>query len=76
MPLDMNSFPAMTMRVPDEIRSQPIEYLRGKVKDETVDYLIKKKCVTIEDFIQKQDKIAKKHKAKVNGYLMFGVENL
>ena len=72
----MNDFPAVTMRVPDEIRSQSIEYLRGKVRDETIEYLIKKKCVTIEDFIQKQDKIAKKHKAKVNGYLMFGVENL
>lgn len=60
-------------KVSEETRKQSIETL--KVRPETMEYLRKKGFKTIDDIIDKQDKIPKKYRGNIYAYLMFGLED-
>lgn len=64
---------AIVYKVPDEVRVQSIETL--KVRKETLEYLLKRGFKTINDFIEKQDKVPKKYRGNVYAYLIFGMED-
>ena len=64
---------AIVYKVPEEVRKQSIETM--KVRQETLEYLRKKKINTIEDFIKKQDKVPKKYRGNIYAYLIFGMED-
>ena len=64
---------AIVHKVPDEVRCQSIETL--KVRKETLEYLRKKGFKTINDFIEKQDKVPKKYRGNIYAYLIFGMED-
>lgn len=60
-------------KVPDDVRGLSIETL--KVREETLEYLRKHKFKTIEDIIQKQERIPKKYRGNIYAYLIFGIED-
>ena len=64
---------AIVHKIPDEVRVQSIETL--KVRKETLEYLRKKGFKTINDFIEKQDKVPKKYRGNIYAYLIFGMED-
>lgn len=64
---------AIVYKVPEEVRKQSIETL--KVREETLEYLRKKGFKTIDDIIDKQEKIPKKYRGNIYAYLMFGMED-
>ena len=64
---------AIVYTLPDEQKGQSIETL--KVRKETLEYLRKKGFKTIEDVVEKQDKIPKKYRGNIYAYLIFGIED-
>ena len=64
---------AIVYTVPEDVRVQSIETL--KVRQETLEYLRKKGFKTIEDIIDKQEKIPKKYRGNIYAYIMFGIED-
>ena len=60
-------------KVSDEVKTQSIETL--KVRKETLNYLRKNGFKTIQDFIDRQDKVPKKFKGNIYAYLIFGIED-
>ena len=64
---------AIVYTVPDDVRVQSIETM--KVRQETLEYLRKKGFKTIEDIINKQEKIPKKYRGNIYAYLIFGMED-
>lgn len=58
---------AIVYKVPDEIRKQSIETL--KVRKESLDYLRKNGFQTIEDVIEKQDKIPGKYRGNIYAFI-------
>ena len=64
---------AIVYTLPDEQKRQSIETL--KVRKETLEYLRKKGFKTIEDVVEKQDKIPKKYRGNIYAYLIFGIED-
>lgn len=63
----------ITYTVPEEVRKQSIDTL--KVRPDTMEYLRKKGFKTIEDIIDKQEKIPKKYRGNIYAYIMFGIED-
>lgn len=64
---------AIVYKVSEDIRKQSIESL--KVRHDTLEYLRKKGFKTIDDIIDKQDKIPKKYRGNIYAYLVFGLED-
>ena len=64
---------AIVYKVPEEVRKQSIETL--KVRKETLEYLRKHKFKTIDDFIERQEKVPKKYRGNIYAYLIFGMED-
>ena len=64
---------AIVHKVSEDVRKQSIETL--KVRKDTLEYLRKKGFKTIDDIIDKQDKIPKKYRENIYAYLMFGIED-
>ena len=46
-----------------------------KVGEETLSYLRKKGFKTVKDFVDKQDKVPKKHRVPILKYLIFGIDS-
>lgn len=46
-----------------------------KVSEDTLVYLRKKGFKTVKDFVEKQDKVPKKHRVPILKYLIFGIES-
>ena len=70
---DMMAEKAIVYTVPEDVRKQSIETL--KVRESTLEYLRKHKFKTIEDVIDKQEKIPKKYRGNIYAYLIFGIED-
>ena len=64
---------AIVYTVPEEVRKQSIETL--KVRKDTLEYLRKKGFKTVDDIIDKQEKIPKKYRGNIYAYIMFGMED-
>ena len=64
---------AIVYTVSNEQKVQRIETLKGR--KETLEYLRKKGFKTIEDVVEKQDKIPKKYRGNIYAYLIFGIED-
>ena len=60
-------------KVPEEVRTQSIETL--KVRKKTLDYLRNNGFKTIEDIIDRQEKIPSGFRGNIYAYLMFGIED-
>ena len=64
---------AIVYKVPEEVRKQSIESL--KVRKETLEYLRKNNFKTIDDFIERQERVPKKYRGNIYAYLIFGMED-
>lgn len=64
---------AIVHAISKEMAQQGIETL--KVRPDTLEYLRKKGFKTINDVVEKQDKIPKKYRGNIYAYLMFGIED-
>lgn len=64
--------PVIRHGINKEVYEKSIETM--KISEGTLDYLRKKEYKTIEDVIDNQDKIPPKHRAKINAYLIMGIE--
>lgn len=60
-------------KISEEVRMKSIETL--KVRQDTLEYLRKKGFKTINDVVEKQDKIPKKYRGNIYAYLIFGLED-
>lgn len=59
--------------VPEEVRTQSIETL--KVRKKTLEYLRNNGFKTIDDIIDRQEKIPSEFRGNIYAYLMFGIED-
>ena len=70
---DNMSQKAIVHTITKEEAKQSIETL--KVRKETLEYLRKHNFKTVEDIVEKQEKIPKKYRGNIYAYLMFGIED-
>lgn len=63
---------AIVHKVPENVRKQSIETL--KVRKESLEYLRQNGYKTIDDIIERQNKIPTEIRGNIYAYIMFGIE--